>query len=467
MHNFTYIDLFSGIGGFRIPLDALGGKCLGFSEIDKTCIETYIENYGDKLSDNLGDITEIKKIPRVDLLVGGVPCQSWSVAGKMLGFDDPRGRLWYDVIRLVKLAKPKVFIFENVKGLYDPRNKQNLDFILDSFKTLGYNVKTNLLNSYDFGVPQIRARIFIVGYHEKYSIHFSKFSFPIGTAVHDNIAKYLDGVENKDIIKTKFDPEELFGERIPRARNAFQKEDELNDFFTLCDTRNGHSTIHSWELIETTEREKSIMFGIMRNRRRKRYGSKDGNPLTVSNIMDFIPDITEEELEELINKDLLRKKDDKYEMVNSKNSSGINGAYRLYMPYSKVFSTLTASGTRDVVVTDYVNTDLSPSDYKKEFISKIIASKKYRPLSVTETQRVQGFPDYFKPHKDEQTAKRHFGNAVSPPVIEALVKCILSTDVFNTEVSECFSTISGIINEKVSHNNLLYQKKSAVNRVAM
>ena len=78
--SFTYIDLFAGIGGFRTAIDAVGGRCVGFSEIDKYCIETYLTNYKDKETDNLGDITKIDKLPQVDLLVGGVPCQSWSVA---------------------------------------------------------------------------------------------------------------------------------------------------------------------------------------------------------------------------------------------------------------------------------------------------------------------------------------------------------------------------------------------------
>ena len=191
---FTFIDLFSGIGGFRIALNALGGTCLGFSEIDKYCIATYISNFGDSEKSNFGDITKIQNIPYVDLLVGGVPCQSWSVAGKMLGFDDPRGKLWHDVIRLVRQAQPKVFVFENVKGLYDPRNRYNLDLIMNGFEDAGYFVKADLLNSYDFGVPQIRSRIFIVGFRNEHKSNFIKFQFPIGTLTPANLSVYLDGV---------------------------------------------------------------------------------------------------------------------------------------------------------------------------------------------------------------------------------------------------------------------------------
>jgi DNA (cytosine-5)-methyltransferase 1 len=172
------------------------------------------------------------------------------------------------------------------------------------------------------------------------------------------------------------------------------------------------------------------MLAIMKNRRRKFYGEKDGNPLSLANIKGFMPDVCEEELDELVTMNLLRKTDGKYAFFNSKNSSGIDGVYRMYLPYSKIFSTLTASGTRDVVVTDYVDPSMSPSEYKREFVEKIVAQKKYRPLSVAETQRIQGFPDTFKPHADERIAKRQFGNAVSPPVITALVEQIIGTGVF-------------------------------------
>ena len=429
---FTYIDLFAGIGGFRTAIDSLGGKCVSFSEIDKYCIETYLKNYNDKVTDNLGDITKVDALPKVDLIVGGVPCQSWSVAGKMRGFDDPRGKLWYDAIRLISKSRPKVFVFENVKGLYDPRNKKNLDLILDSFHDAGYLTQVDLLNSYDFEVPQIRSRTFIVGYRSDLAEKFDSFSFPTGIKTHENLAFFLDGIENREVEKKKFDPSELFGDYVPKSRNAFQMDDELNDFFVMCDTRNGHTAIHSWDLIDTTKRQKEIMQGILRNRRKKQYGEKDGNPLTLKDISEFCSDIKEYELEELIGLGLLKKHGDKYVLTNSKNSSGINGVYRMYMPYSKIFSTLTATGTKDVVVTDYIEAE-TPESYKRMFIDKIVKHEKYRPLTVRETQRIQGFPNDFVPHENPALAKKQFGNAVSPPVVRALVDAIIKTGVLRSE----------------------------------
>ena len=433
MSKFTYIDLFAGIGGFRTAIDGLGGKCIGFSEIDKPCIETYLTNYGDSEEDNFGDITKIKELPEVDLLVGGVPCQSWSVAGKMRGFEDPRGKLWWDAIRLVEQSKPKVFIFENVKGLFDPRNKNNLNLIVENLENAGYLVKVQLLNSYDFGVPQNRTRTFIVGFRSDYKKEFENFSFPKGEKVHANLAKFLDGIEYKEIEKRKFSPQEIFGDYVPKARNAFQKEDEVNDFFVMCDTRNGHTSIHSWDLRDDlTDKHKTILNGIMKNRRKKQFGPKDGNPLSLNDIQTFLPDTSQADLDFLTNAKLLKKIDNKYSLANSKNSSGINGIYRMYMPYSKIFSTLTATGTKDVVVTDYIDID-TPEKYKEYFIEKIIKKGKYRPITVKETQRIQGFPDAFVPHRNEALAKKQFGNAVSPPVISALMKAILETDILNSK----------------------------------
>ena len=429
MPNFTYVDLFAGIGGFRIALDEVGGRCLGFSEIDRHAAATYLANFGEG-ERNFGDVTKIEGLPHADMLVGGVPCQSWSVAGKMLGFDDPRGRLWLDAIRLVGESRPKVFIFENVKGLYDRRNKENLDFLLGRFTEAGYCVGASLLNSYDFGVPQIRSRLFIAGFRNDCESCFRRFSFPIGGALHDSLAKYLDGVEERDVRRRKFAAQDLFGGTVPRSRNPFQKDDELNDFFVMCDTRNGHTTIHSWDMADATARQKEIMVAIMKNRRRKIYGPKDGNPLSCEALREHLPDLRESELGELVRMGLLRAVGGKYELFNSKNSAGIGGVYRMYLPQSKVFSTLTATGTKDVVATDYVGADSSPEEYKREFIEKIVKQKKYRPLTVAETQRIQGFPDSFVPHSVEAVAKKQFGNAVSPPVIRALALALIETGVF-------------------------------------
>jgi len=437
-HLFTFIDLFSGIGGFRIPLEMLGGKCLGFSEIDKQAIEVYKKNFfgfNNEEELELGDITKIEKLPfqEIDLIVGGVPCQSWSVAGKMRGFDDPRGKLWDDSIRVIKLNKPKAFIFENVKGLVDPRNKANLDLIIASFKKIGYTVKKpQLLNSYDFGLPQNRDRIFIVGVRNDLSNHIQKFNFPSAIDSKHLLTDLISEIKtDKTIIKKIFEPSEIYEGKIPMSRNRFQKIDQLNDFFIFCDTRNGHTTIHSWDIIKTSDREKEICMQILRNRRKKIYGNADGNPLSFEILKKLIPDLKKDELSKLVNKKILRIVQEKgYEFANSKNSAGINGIYRVYLPHSDIFSTLTATGTKDVIALKSIYGS-NPQEYRENFINEIVKKKLFRSISAKEAGKLQGFPNWFSIDKDEKAAKKQFGNAVSTSVIYFLANELVNTEIFN------------------------------------
>ena len=176
MSKFSFIDLFAGIGGFRLALERVGGHCIGFSEIAPDAIEYYCQNHGDNSSMNFGDICGLSDLPPHDFLTGGVPCQSWSIAGKNLGFDDSRGQLWNDALFLLKKSRPKAFIFENVKGLADPRNRKALSYILQTIKDAGYHADVYLLNAFDYGVPQNRVRIYIIGFRD--SRYFERFQLP-------------------------------------------------------------------------------------------------------------------------------------------------------------------------------------------------------------------------------------------------------------------------------------------------
>ena len=419
--NFTFIDLFSGVGGFRIPLEKLGGKCLAYSEIDKHAIDVYKNNFDIENEIFLGDITKVKSTPKADLIVGGVPCQAWSVAGKKQGFDDPRGKLWEDTIRVVKKNKPKVFIFENVKGLYDPRNKDSLKLIISEFRKCNYEVNHKVLNAYDYGLPQNRDRLFIVGI--KNSIKHD-FNFPFPVKKSKLLAKIIDGLEiNKNHLdKKKFIPKNLFGEKIPFSRNRFQKNDELNDFFIFCDTRDGHTTIHSWDLVKITNLEKKICLAILKNRRKKIYGEWDGNPLSFKSIKELVPETTKMILSNLKKKNILAQEEDgRYELMNTKNSAGINGVYRVFLPQSDIFSTITATENRDFIATKSI-AGKNPEEYKSKFIEEIFLKKKFRLLTGRETARLQGFPNNFKIHPNDKIAKKQFGNAVPTNVVYYLAK---------------------------------------------
>ena len=418
---FTFVDLFSGVGGFRIPLEKLGGKCVAYSEIDKNAIEVYKNNFSTSKETFLGDITVVKNIPKVDLIVGGVPCQAWSVAGKKKGFDDPRGKLWEDSIRLVKKSLPKAFIFENVKGLYDPRNRGSLDLIISEFKKCGYDVFHKVLNAYDFGLPQNRDRLFIVGFKKEQKVNFA---FPKPLDKSKTLIEIMDDlkINNKHLIKKKFLPEKIFGEKIPFSRNRFQKSDELNDFFIFCDTRDGHTTIHSWDLIKTTVFEKKICMTILKNRRRKLYGKWDGNPLSLKILQSLIKGLKASHLKGLVKKNILiQEEDGRYELSNTKNSAGINGIYRVFLPQSDIFATITATENRDYISTKTI-TGKNADDYKSNFLKEIYNKGNMRLITGRESGRLQGFPEKFKIHSNDKIAKRQFGNAVPTAVVYNLAK---------------------------------------------
>lgn len=158
---FAYIDLFAGMGGFRRALDEAGGTCVYSSEIDPVCRETYRKNYGEEPR---GDIKEADEtlIPDHDLLAGGFPCQSFSIAGRKLGFSDPRGTLFFDILRIARAKRPASLLLENVKHLSKHDGGNTLSTIGNSLKELGYHFSWKVLDSKDFGVPQSRERTIMV-----------------------------------------------------------------------------------------------------------------------------------------------------------------------------------------------------------------------------------------------------------------------------------------------------------------
>lgn len=195
---FKFIDLFAGIGGFRLALQNLGGKCIFSSEWDKFAQQTYQANFGEI---PFGDITkeETKQyIPDdFDILCAGFPCQAFSIAGKRGGFLDTRGTLFFDIAEIIKRKQPKAILLENVKGLVTHDKGNTLNVILGTLKELGYTVFTKIVNAKDFGVPQVRERIFIVGFNNNKIKNINEFGFPKPLEqevfVNDFIESGLDG----------------------------------------------------------------------------------------------------------------------------------------------------------------------------------------------------------------------------------------------------------------------------------
>ncbi len=178
---FTFIDLFAGIGGFRIAMQNLGGKCVYSSEFDAQAQKSYLANYGDM---PFGDITKESTksfIPKeFDILCAGFPCQAFSMAGRRLGFkDETRGTLFFEVEDVLRKHQPKAFFLENVKGLVIHDHGRTLNTILQHLDDAGYDVvPPRVLNAMDYGVPQHRERIYIVGFRKDLNINLKDFHYP-------------------------------------------------------------------------------------------------------------------------------------------------------------------------------------------------------------------------------------------------------------------------------------------------
>ena len=186
---FTFIDLFAGIGGFRIALQNLGGGCVFTSEINPAAQKTYHANFGEWPQ---GDITQIsaRDIPNHDVLCAGFPCQAFSIAGRRGGFADTRGTLFFDVARIIKEKQPRAFFLENVKGLKSHDKGKTLATILHTLRhDLGYFVPDpQVQNAKDFGVPQNRERIFIVGFRPDLGVEAFEYPAPFAhKAVFEDI----------------------------------------------------------------------------------------------------------------------------------------------------------------------------------------------------------------------------------------------------------------------------------------
>jgi DNA (cytosine-5)-methyltransferase 1 len=316
-NKFTFIDLFAGIGGFKMALSANGGNCTGFSEINKDAINAYCENYNIAPESNFGDITKIKELPKHDILTGGVPCQSWSIAGRNLGFDDDRGQLWNDTIFLLNQSKPKAFIFENVKGLVDPRNKEALTYILERIKEAGYYANYQVINSHDYGVAQNRVRIYIIGFqHKKF---FDNFRLPKHFKDRTTLADIL-GIQIPSNNSKKQIQKDLFGNPIKSKQMSLSSKNGFNDYFLFNDLRNGHSTIHSWDISDTTERQKEICLLLLKNRRKSQFGPLDGNPLSLKQFQLLDTSITKNDLSDLVGIDILKKINYKFEILDFQES---------------------------------------------------------------------------------------------------------------------------------------------------
>ena len=292
-----FIDLFAGIGGIRLGLEQAikkagrTPKCVFTSEIKEHAITVLKQNHPKDII--TGDITKVDAncIPDFDILCGGFPCQAFSHAGNRDGFADTRGTLFFDVERIILEKKPKGFILENVEGLVDHDNGNTLKVILFNLEAANYWVSFNVLNSKDFGVPQERKRVYIVGIRK--DIRNSRISLEGFPKKKKFLGKILEkGKPTSDtpfvkLLLDKFSVDELVGKAIK-------------------DKRGGDANIHSWDLEikgPVSQEEKVLLNQLLKERRKKKWAEiigikwMDGMPLTKEQIEEFY---TNEHLQEML-----------------------------------------------------------------------------------------------------------------------------------------------------------------------
>lgn len=405
-----YIDLFAGVGGIRLGVsqalskNGIESKCVLSSEINEKACETYQQNFGEHPS---GDVKLLDEMEPFDLLLGGFPCQPFSYAGKRKGFGDTRGTLFFEIERLLEKYRPKAFLLENVRGLYTHDKGRTFNTIMDKLHGLGYGTYDLLQNSSNFGVPQNRVRLYIVGILG--TTPEMNLSTDLGAAdshKYKNKSLQLSFFGEKprccvgDILEPEVDEKYYCSEKFQQMlRDAIGDDLSVLHGYRLIDYRGGQS-LHSWELGmkgKCSDEEIRFMNALILNRRKPIFGKhQDGKKLTLEQIKTFY---TESDIEEvitsLLEKHYLQEVDGKYNPVCGNMSFEV---FKFLDPES-ISVTLTSSDANRLGV---------------------IQHNRVRHITPRECARLQGFPDTFKLHPIDTWSYKQFGNSVSVPVVEAV-----------------------------------------------
>lgn len=416
-----FIDLFAGIGGirkgFELACESKGIKseCVFTSEIKPHAIDILKQNHPKEIVH--GDITQIKtsEIPDFDILLAGFPCQAFSSAGKRLGFADSRGTLFFEVVRILSEKKPYGFILENVEGLVNHNRKNKKDKIGETFSTilstlneLGYNVTWKVLNAKNFGVPQERKRVYIVG---------SK-----------NITTNLENFENKSKNLGS-----ILEHGLPISKSAFVqlilKYYSLNELYgkSIKDKRGGENNIHSWDIEyrgKISEEQKKLLNIMLKERRKKKWAKEfgidwmDGMPLTIKQIKTFYDNKNLEiMLKDLVNKGYLKFEYPKKKVGNKRiQDTNLPKGYnivagKMSFEISKVLDPKSVAPT------------LVAMDMQHLYVGD---GKGLRMLTLKEGLRLFGYPDDYKFNTTIDNGYDLLGNTVVVPVIKNISERLLN-----------------------------------------
>ncbi|MDC0230382.1 DNA (cytosine-5-)-methyltransferase [Aureispira] len=408
----NYIDLCCGIGGFRLAIQEFEKRnkshkfrCVFSADIKQDALDTYNLNFKENLIKN--DIYDIEKLPAFDMLCCGFPCQPFSCSGNKKGFKDKRGGMIFKLLDLCKLYKPQTIILENVSNLLTLEKGEIIAKIQNIFEEIGYSISYRRLNSLDFGIPQSRNRVYIVGTLGK--------KIDLGEIKYSSIKTLKDVIEKS---KKYTDIDKNFADKLLKLH-----EKESIYGCKLQDKRGGKKNIHSWDIGYNgiiSKDERALMEKIMTERRKKHWAVKkgikwmDGMPLTYDEIKTFNKDKNlQKMLDNLVEKKYLKLEKCK-DLIDGKrqykedSEEGYNICKgKLSFPISKI---LDPDGTAPT---------LTATDSNK--LVFIIDDKYVRRLTDMEIKRVCGFPEDYKIPENVNKYDL-FGNMVTPPVVVKILE---------------------------------------------
>lgn len=437
-----FIDLFAGLGGIRLGFEqacqdrGIETECVLTSEIKPYAIQTLKHNHHHE--NFVGDIFQVKNedIPPFDFLFGGFPCQPFSASGKRNGFADTRGTLFFEIERIIKYHQPKGFILENVEGLvkHDLENKHDeigrtLKTILDKLENeLDYQVSWKVLDSVNFGVPQSRKRVFIVGTkNEKVSLDKFEPTFKVLKDILESGKPTLNTDFTKKLL-SHFTVEELYGKSIK-------------------DKRGGENNIHSWDIGikgECTKDQINLLNRLFKERRKKQWASEigidwmDGMPLTLSQIQSFFPvnNLFENVDVKALLDDLVEKGYIKFEhpkkLVSENTENGVITSRVYDETKPKGYNIVT--GKLSFEINKILNPfEIAPTLVATDMVKIVVPDGKgIRKLTIREGLRIFGYPENYEIPVKESLAFDLLGNTVVVPVIKAVSERVLDA----LEVSE-------------------------------
>ncbi len=421
-----FIDLFAGLGGIRLGFESafqnagFKTECVMTSEVKKYAVKTLEKNFG---QENLvGDIFKVRNedIPNFDFLLAGFPCQPFSSSGKRQGFLDTRGTLFFEIERILNAKKPYGFILENVEGLvkHDLAEKgdeigQTLTTILKKLREeLDYEVSWKVLDSIDFGLPQSRKRVFIIG-TKKQSINLD-FEAQDFSILKDFLEKGLPSIQSKftDKLLSKFDIKDLYGKSIK-------------------DKRGGDNNIHSWDIGikgEISKEQSLLLNQLFKQRRKKQWAVEigidwmDGMPLTLKQIQTFYKGKENKLhliLDDLVAKGYLKLEHPK-KLVKEPQLYGTK-TYRTY-DYSKPKGYNIVTGKLSFEVNKILNpNDIAPTLVATDVLRLAVPDGKgLRRLTIREGLRLFGYPEWYEIPVKKAEAFDLLGNTVAVPVVESI-----------------------------------------------